>query len=343
MLPIGVSNFATLVTHKDPTGNHYLFVDKSLFIRDFISSGDEITLITRPRRFGKTINLSMLQHFFAKEVNGRPTKWLFDHLKINEYPEIMAYQGQFPVIFLTLKEVRGQTFEIAFSRVKEIMRALFQTHRYLLDENLADEDRIFFEKILNKETTQGEYETAIQDLSRLLYQYTGKKAIILLDEYDTPLHDAYIQGYYEDMRSFMATVFNKTFKGNSFLHKALITGILKIAKSSLFSELNNVKDYTTLRSPRYAQYFGFTEEETNDYLDRADLPQRAHELKEMYNGYQIEEYTLYNPFSIVSFIDTAVIYGPERLEEALKPYWINSGGHGLIRELASANRYTYPT
>ena len=132
---------------------------------------------------------------------------------------------------------------------------------------------------------------------------------ILLDEYDTPVHDAYVHGYYEELRSFLAAMFGKTFKGNNFLARALITGILKVAKSSLFSELNNVKVYTTL-SKRYAEYFGFTEEETDDLLDRASLPQKAHELKEMYNGYQIGKHTLYNPFSIISFIDE-VLFDPE--------------------------------
>ncbi len=338
MLPIGVSDFGKLIRHKNSEDNHYLFIDKSLFIKDFIDAGDEIALITRPRRFGKTMNLSMLQYFFAKEIDGVPTKGLFDDLKISKYPEIMAYQGQRPVIFLSLKTIRGENFEEAFYRIKEVFRTLFETHDYLLEsEKVSEEQKVRIKEFIDLSATQSKYETSLLFLSNLLYRHTGQRVLIFLDEYDTPLHDAFINNYYEKGRSFIASIFHNAFKDNSFLHKALITGILKIAKSSLFSELNNVKVYTTLASPKFAQYFGFTEEETDDYLDRANLPQKAHDLKEMYNGYKIEDYTLYNPFSIVCFIDNAVTYDKKDIEKALKPYWINSGGHGIIRDLVSAN------
>jgi len=278
MLPIGVSSFEKLIRHKDSEGNGYLFVDKTMLIKDFIDAGDEISLITRPRRFGKTINMSMLQHFFAKEVDGIETKGLFDGLEISKCPEVMVYQGDYPVIFLTLKEIRGKDFEEAFERVTEVLRPLFEEHRYLLDgPNISEEEIILYKRFLSKIAIKSEYESSLKFLSKLLFQYTGKKTIILLDEYDTPLHDAYVNNYYEEMRSLISTMFNKAFKGNAFLFEALITGILKIAKSSLFSELSNVKDYTILSSPKFAQYFGFTEEETDDYLQECmnnySLPQ----------------------------------------------------------------------
>ena len=338
MLPVGISDFGKLIRHKNSEGNSYLFIDKSLFIKDFIDAGDEISLITRPRRFGKTINLSMLQHFFSKQVNGISTKGLFDGLEISNHLEVMAYQGKYPVIFLTLKAIRGEDFEEAFNRIKEVFRSLFETHDYLLESNkISEEQKVRIKEFIGQQATKSKYETSLLFLSNLLYRHTGKKALIFLDEYDTPLHAAFINNYYEKGRNFIASMFHNAFKGNDFLYKALITGILKIAKSSLFSELNNVEVYTTLSSPNYAQYFGFTEKETDGYLDRANLSQKAHDLKEMYNGYQIEEYTLYNPFSIVSFIKNAIIYGKDQLDKALKPYWINSGGHGIIRDLISSN------
>ncbi len=340
MFPIGVSDFARLIRHKNTDKQAYLFIDKTLMIKEFIDAGDEIALITRPRRFGKTLSLSMMQHFFAKEVDGIPTKGLFEGLAISKHPEVMALQGQFPVIFLTLKEVRGKNFEEAYARLKGMIATLFDQHQYLLaSDKMEENNKEIFRKILWEKATQAYYESSLQFLSHMLFQHTGKKVMLLLDEYDTPLHDAHVHGYYEEMRSLIATLFNKAFKGNDYLHKGLITGILKIVKSSLFSELNNVEVYSCFSSPLYADAFGFTPAETDDFLDRAGLPQKAHELKEMYNGYQIEEYILYNPFSIVSFTKNASIYQKKGapMEKALVPYWVNSGSTDIIKDLIAHN------
>ena len=336
MVPAGIDNFRKLVTHKDSDGNSYIFVDKTMFIKDFIDGNDYITLITRPRRFGKTINLSMLEHFFNKEVNGKPTKGLFDGLKISKLPNVMAYQGNTPAIFISFKEIKGDSFEEAYRRFKELIRKLFKKHKYLLDfDIMSSEDKIFYKSFLSKTAYKEEYETSLHFLSNLLHDVYGKNVYIFLDEYDTPLHNAYVNNYYEKMRSFIASMFNQTLKGNSFVEKALITGIIKIAKSSLFSELNNVGDYTCLDSPLYSDYFGFTEEETNEYLDKAGLPAKAHQLKQMYNGYCINGTTLYNPYSIVKFINRSL--QTNNIEESVKPYWINTGGHGIIRNVLSSN------
>ena len=337
MLPSGIDNFHDLITHRNEQGNGYLFVDKSLFIRAFLNAGDKITLITRPRRFGKTLTLSMLEHFLAPEVNGQSTKGLFEGLQISKHPKIMEKQGQSPVIFLTLKEAKGKTYEKILGVIKNKIRELYQTHLYLLSsDRLFPSQKKDFQEILDKATKDDDYQSSLHALSRYLYQHTGKKVYILLDEYDTPINDAYVHGCYEDCRNFLAGMFGETFKGNNFLEKGLITGILKIAKASLFSDLSNLKVYTTL-SKKYANSFGFTQAETDDLLDRAGLPQKAHELKEMYNGYQIGKYTLYNPFSMVLFI-SEVLDDPEgNMKEALKPYWINTGGTHLIGYLIENN------
>ena len=220
--------------------------------------------------------------------------------------------------------------------MKSVITETFQRHRYLFDTNLTEEDRVKFKKILNESASKNDYEKSLKFLSKLLYQHTGKKVYILLDEYDTPINHAYLHGCYASCRSFLAGMFGQTFKGNDFLERGLITGILKVAKASLFSELNNLKVYTTL-SKKYANTFGFTTAETDDLLNRAGLPQKAHQLKEMYNGYQIGGYTLYNPFSIVSFIDEVLDDPKGDMQDALKSYWINTGGTHLIGDMIRNN------
>ena len=337
LLPGGIDNFHKLITHRDSEGNACIFVDKTLFIKAFLDSSDDITLITRPRRFGKTLTLSMLQHFLAADVDGNETKGLFDGLAVSKHLETMRYQGQHPVIFVTLKDAKGNSFERLLERVSNVIKETFQSHRYLLDSQLAEEDYATFKKILNEDATQKDYESSLSFLSRLLEKHTGKKIYILLDEYDTPINDAYVNDYYEECRSFLAAMFGKTFKGNASLNRGLITGILKVAKASLFSGMNNLEVYSMTDDARYPHYFGFTEHETNVFLEKAGLPQKAHELKEMYNGYELEGYTLFNPFSIVSFIKALLLKGPNRMEEALKPYWINTGGTHLIGDLIKNN------
>ncbi len=270
MFPIGIDNFASLIQDSNTKKQHYLFVDKTLMIKEFIYAGDEIALITRPRRFGKTLSLSMMQHFFAKEVDGVATKGLFEGLAISKHPEVMALQGQFPVIFLTLKEVRGKNFEEAYALIKNLVRNVFEEHKYLqLSDKLSEEQKALIKKYLNKTVSYEDYKEFLYILSKYIHFHTGKKVMLLLDEYDTPLHDAHVHGYYEEMRSLIATLFNKAFKGNDYLHKGLITGILQIVKSSLFSELNNVKVYSTISSSGYANCFGFTPEETDRSLLRS--------------------------------------------------------------------------
>ena len=336
-MPIDIDNFRQLITHRNEEGQAYLFVDKTLFIREFLNAGDYVTIITRPRRFGKTLTLSMLQHFLASEVNGQKTKGLFDGLKISAHPNIMKDQGQCPVIFLTFKEVKGKSFEQLLERFQEVIKELFQEHRYLLDTDIFPEDKRMFKKILNKEASKIDYQAALKDLSRLLYQHTGKDVYILLDEYDTPVHDAYVYGYAEELQSFLDAILGRTFKGNNFLARGLITGIIQVPQSSIFSGFNNAKVYKILDDARYTQYFGFTEAETDDLLDRAGLPQKAHDLKDMYNGYQVRKQTLYNPYSMVSFIKNALLLEEDEMKEALKPYWVNTDDTYLIDDLIKNN------
>ena len=337
MIPVGIDDFRDLVSFKDPDGRKHLFIDKSLFIRDFLKGNDKVTLITRPRRFGKTINLSMLEYFFNREVGSYSTKGLFDGLKVAQYPNIMAYQGKTPAIFISFKEIKGKNFDESYELIKEKIGALYEKHLYLLDsDRIYDHQKRRIENFIDLKCGFAQYKTSLQYLSKLLYRYSGfTKTIILIDEYDSPLNNAYVNRFYEDMRSFMAALFSDALKGNTCLMKGMITGIIKIAKSSLFSELSNVSDYTCLDSPVYSSYFGFTEEELNEYLDKAGLPANDHKLKNMYNGYNINGITLYNPFSIVKFIHNSL--KTNDIEKSIKPYWINTGGHSLIKYILSLN------
>ena len=334
---MGVDNFGQLVTHRNAEDTPYLFVDKTLFIQQLINTGDIITVITRPRRFGKSLNLSMLEHFFAARVLGKPTASLFEHLLISHHPEVMRYQGQHPVLFLTLKNVRGESYQLFYQRMCQEMIELFKKHQLFFWEHMRNkEDQKAYREICEGSGQEAKYEKALLFLARLYYEATDKKVIILLDEYDTPLHDAYVYGYYEQCRSWMASLFGNTFKGNDYLEKAVITGILKVAQASLFSALNNVAIYSMLQDDQYGAYFGFTEQETTRLLTQAALPPKAQTLKEMYNGYQVGGHILYNPFSIVSFVSKAVLR-PDKIEEALRPYWIHTGGTHLIADLLRNN------
>ena len=236
LLPAGIDNFHELITHQNTEGSKYLFVDKTLFIKEFMDNDEKITLITRPRRFGKTLTLSMVEHFFANEVNGVATKGLFDSLAISRHPEVMQYQGQHPVIFLTLKEVRGGSSGEFLGALQNAIKNLYAKHMALLSsKELAPHNLRIYDAILNKKASLEDYKESLCLLSQLLYKHTGKKVVILVDEYDTPIHDAFIHGYYKECTRLLAAMFGEAFKGNDALKKGLITGILKVSKASLFS------------------------------------------------------------------------------------------------------------
>jgi len=279
----------------------------------------------------------MLQYFFAKKVNGVPTEGLFTGLKVADQPKVMAYQGQYPVLFISFKDIKGKTFEAILGMLKSEFVGLYKAHEYLLDSTkVKDWQKVVFESFLTESAKPAAYKRAFQFLCELLYQHTEKKAILLIDEYDTPIHDAYVHKYYEKCIETLGPLLSTALKGNPYLEKSVITGILKVGKASIFSGLNNVEVHTVL-DKGYAQYFGFTEAETQGLLERAGLPQDIPALKAMYNGYQIGDCTLYNPFSIVCFIKEALGGSPDDFEDALRPYWINTSSHLLLHHMIAAN------
>lgn len=317
-LPIGYSDFRAIIDNK------FNFVDKSLLIREVIEDSAQVILITRPRRFGKTLNLSMLHYFFAAEAYGESTKGLFANLNITEHAEYMQHQGRYPVIFLSLKDVKDHNFETAYANLCEVMRQLYSEFPYLREsELLAEDEKAVYKSIVQKLAKPEDISASLRNLCKYLARYHGVKPWLLIDEYDTSIQSGFLHGYYDEITGFMRNFFGAGLKDNPYLHKAVITGILRISKESLFSGLNNLKVYSLLNK-KYGEYFGFTETEVNHIFAEAKLDQDPKIIKEWYNGYQFGEVVVYNPWSIVNCV----------VEKGLiQPYWVNTSDNALIKQI----------
>jgi hypothetical protein len=320
-LPLGYENFKEIIDHQLD------FVDKTLFIQEILDDkATKVAVITRPRRFGKTLNLSMLHHFLAAEAYGQSTQGLFDGLKIAALgEEYMQHQGRYPVIFISFKDIKDHGhFEKALEKLAFLMMKVYEEHEYLLSSSrLSPEQKELFRTILRQEASQSALENALERLTFYLFQHHEVKPWLLIDEYDTPIQSSYLEGYYEPLVSCLRNLFGAALKTNSYLEKAVITGILRVAKESLFSGLNNLEVYT-LTNSEYGQYFGFTEEEVEDLLQRAGLYQQAQSIRDWYNGYRVGTYTVYNPWSIVKCI---------RKKGELATYWVNTSDNQLIKTI----------
>lgn len=315
-LPIGVSDFEKLTTLD------YHFVDKTLFIKEIIQDGADVILITRPRRFGKTLSMSMLYHFLQCQ---RPiTQNLFENLAISQDKSFCEkHQNKYPVIFVSFKDIKKSSYEQAYDAVVELMADLYSQHRYLLEGNtLHADERERFLSILNQEVTQTSIESAIKKLTQYLQEKFGEKPIILIDEYDTPIQQAYLRGYYDSMIDLMRNIFGASLKDNTPMSKAVITGIARVAQESLFSGVNNFEAYSVLK-PRYGQYFGFIEREVVALIERTENQVSLDTVKEWYNGYRIGFHLVYNPWSILMCLKNAGTTGP---------HWLNTSSNELLKK-----------
>ena len=314
---IGIQSFEELRKGK------YFYVDKTDFIKEWWDCGDSVTLITRPRRFGKTLNMSMLEQFFSINYNGRSE--LFEGLSIWQDEKYRQIQGTYPVISLSLAGVKETNYKTAREKICQILTNLYIKHSYLRDSDvLTDADRLFFDRILALEIRDSDATSAIYQLSDFLYRYYDKKVIILLDEYDTPMQEAYINGYWDELVAFTRSLFNSTFKTNPYLERGIMTGITRISKESVFSDLNNLKVVTTT-SNEYATSFGFTEEEVFAALDECGLGEEREGVKAWYDGFVFGKHSdIYNPWSVLNFLDTKGQYDT---------YWANTSGNRLIGRL----------
>lgn len=305
--------------------NGYFYVDKTAFIKEWWESGDDVTLITRPRRFGKTLNMSMLETFFS--VVHADKGDLFEGLSIWDDEKYRELQGTYPVISLSFARVKEGNYQSAREKMCEILRDLYRDFRYLLDsEVLTDEDRAYFRRVQSVDVSDSDATSALYQLSGFLYRYYGKKAIILLDEYDTPMQEAYVDGYWNEITSFMRSLFNSTFKTNPYLSRAVMTGITRVSKESIFSDLNN-PEVVTVTSDMYATAFGFTEEEVFAALDEYGYGNLKKEIKFWYDGFIFgEQKDIYNPWSILNFLKKGEIAA----------YWVNTSSNALVSQLIQA-------
>ncbi|TSJ80821.1 MAG: AAA family ATPase [Candidatus Cardinium sp.] len=321
-LPTGVDNFHKLVS------NDYLFCDKTAMIADLLENGEEVTLITRPRRWGKTLNMSMLQHFFASEVNGVSTAGLFDGLaigKIEGGKYIAQHQGKHPVIMISFKDVNADDFQEAYDSVYELILEVYSSYAYLLKSDALNGIQLRqLHTILSKQVNQAQLERSLKLLSQCLYQHHGRKVYILIDEYDTPINKAYgNQTYLNRMVKFMRNLFSNALKGNTALEKGLLTGILRVSKDSMLSGLNNLETYTLL-DEAYSSHFGFSEMEVSALFKAKDLGTSMEEVRNWYNGYRVGNLVMYNPWSIISCINRSGCFDV---------YWVNTGNNDLIKQL----------
>lgn len=297
------------------------YIDKTAFIKEWWENNDSVTLITRPRRFGKTLNLSMLHCFFSVKYKDRAD--LFENLSIWKEKKYRDLQGTYPVIFLSFASVKGITYESARESTLLLLEELYQQYSFLIDEgSLNQKEAEYFERV-GSGMSDAEAAMAIPKLAYHLFQYYKKKVIILLDEYDTPLQEAYVHNYWEQMTFFIRGIFNSAFKTNPSMERGLMTGITRVSKESIFSDLNNLTVVTTT-SEKYKEMFGFTEEEVFQALDAAGLESQKRKVKEWYDGFTFgNRRDIYNPWSITNFLD----------EKKIKLYWANTSSNALISKL----------
>ena len=314
-IAIGIQNFDKL------REGDYFYIDKTDFIREWWENGDDVTLINRPRRFGKTLNMSMVEEFFSVDYAGRGN--LFDDLSIWREEKYRKLQGTYPVIFLSFANIKESDFRTTSYRIRQLLMKLYEKNDFLLDGNtLSDGEKEYF-RCMESEMSEVDAPMALYQLSDYLCRYYGKKVIIILDEYDTPMQEAYIKGYWEDLVDFTRSLFNSTFKTNPYLERGLMTGITRVSRESIFSDLNNPEVVTTT-SEKYATSFGFTEEEVFEALDEYGYSDRKADIKMWYDGFTFGSHTdIYNPWSILNFLDKGKIAA----------YWANTSSNSLVGKL----------
>ena len=312
---IGVSDFKMLRVRD----NYY--IDKTMYIKDIIDNQSGVILITRPRRFGKTLNMSMLRYYF--DCRQKDNKELFEGLKIMTQDEKYTSKlGYYPVIYLTLKDVSESTYENMLLSLKVAILNMYKEHRYLLDsDKIYEEEKEKIKDILYERENEVALKTAIRELSEYLNRYYEKPAILLIDEYDVPIQSTYVEGYYEEAIKFLKTFYGTTFKDNQYLEKTVLTGVSRVAKESIFSGANNFKVFTVLDN-EFADDFGITEEEMDKVIEDFNVEDQKEEIRKWYDGYKIGNVEgIYNPWSILNYLT----------DKQLKPYWVNTSSNDLIK------------
>ena len=311
-IPVGIENFEDII--KD----NYYYVDKSMLIEDILVNRAAVTLFTRPRRFGKTLNMSMIKYFFDVR-NKDENRKLFEGLKIfgSEY---MKEQGKYPVIFVSLKDLRGDTWEMCLLEIKKLISKIYREFQYIT-EKMNEDDKEIYDSIKNRKNDM-DLNTSIELLSEYLFEYYGERVIILIDEYDAPIINAFDKGYYNEAINFFQVFYSSALKTNDSLKYGILTGITQIIKEGIFSGLNNLK-VDTILNKKYSEYFGLLESEVIKMLDYFEMKYKIEEVKEWYNGYIFGDKRIYNPWSIINYVDNGEI----------KAYWANVSGNTLLENM----------
>ena len=317
-LPIGVSDFKELVSG-------YYYVDKTLMLKEFIDSKPKVSLFTRPRRFGKTLTMDMLKTFF--EISDMDNSKYFRDKKIWSCGELYRReQGKYPVIFVSFKDIKFATWEQTYTAIREIIANEYLRHDVLLTSDKCNEfEKEYFRKVVNGSISEVSMARAFLELSHMLNKHYNQPAVIIIDEYDTPIQQGYMEGFYEQITSFMRNLLSGAFKDNSNLAYGFLTGILRVAKESIFSGLNNLKVNSILEN-RYSEYFGFTKDEIRDIMDYYDQADKYNEICEWYDGYCFGDTDIFNPWSVLNYMDENC---------SAKAYWQSTGDNSIIRQIVA--------
>ena len=312
-LPIGREDFKEIIE------NSFYYVDKTKYIEELLLDGTQVKLFCRPRRFGKTLSMSTLRYFFDIK-NGEENRKLFDGLYISNSP-LMSEQGKYPVIFITMKGVSNSNFKEAFERIADKVSTLYRNYTFLL-EKLDEYEKEKFSSIVSENCNSIQLSSSLRFLTELLYKYYNQKVILLIDEYDSPILSAVEKGYYTEMKDFLRAFYGDALKTNEYLQMGVLTGIIRVTQAGIFSDLNNIENYTILKKS-YSQYFGLLEEEVEEALRYYGIEYKLDEVRAWYDGYNFAGTEVYNPLSILKYIK----------EKELESYWINTSGNALIMEI----------
>ena len=317
-IAIGHHDFESLIQ------NELYYVDKTPFIQKLVENKSVVFLFPRPRRFGKTLNMMMLRRFF--EISEKSKAHLFDGLKIKDWQDFEKYQGKYPVIWISLKDVKDKTWKVSFENIKSNIIEEFNRHSYLSSSSrLTEAQKEYFEAIVSRNGTEHEYTTSLYRLSELLHCHYGIKPIVLIDEYDTPINNAFTQNFYDECIGFLRLLYSNCLKDNDYVERAVLTGIFRVAKESIFSGLNNLK-VSTILDDEFAEDFGFTPDEVHQLLSDYNALENEEEVKRWYNGYLFGAgKVIYNPWSILNFA--------ANFQRELMPYWVNTSSNDIIKEL----------
>ena len=321
-IPIGRENFKEIIE------NNCLYIDKTLMIKEIIDSTSKVILCTRPRRFGKTLNMSMIQYYFEK--TDQDNSYLFSDLKISQAGDkYKAHMGQYPVISLSLKSMKQATYESSFALFKKIISDEFKRHSNILKTNkLLLSEKKEYESICDDTAKNSIYLYSVKFLSDCLCKAYEKNVIILIDEYDVPLENAYFRGYYNEMVDLIRSVFESALKTNNSLEFGILTGCLRVSKESIFTGLNNLEICSVINNS-FSSYFGFTEPEVDEIMKHYKITEKSSEIKAWYNGYQFGETDIYNPWSVLKYVKAVI----SKDKATLLPYWSNTSSNDIIREL----------